>query len=141
MIPKFRIFDKNFRLMLDVHVINFYEGTIDCYVDDLGVNRQEIYSYEMDEDNYVLMQSTGLHDVNGKEIFEGDVVKVSQDDDYFISFVKNMIEFDYPGFDVPFPDDWNYECNVLSHLMNTDQTIEVIGNIHEHPELLERDGE
>ena len=56
MIPKFRLFDKNLRLMLDVHVINFYERSIDCYADDLGVNRQEVYSYEMDENNYTLMQ-------------------------------------------------------------------------------------
>ncbi|PKE25140.1 hypothetical protein CW689_01360 [Macrococcoides caseolyticum] len=137
MIPKFRAWDKKVKEMLEVENIDFVNET-------LFLRRETEFStswVELNLNNVALMQSTGIHDVNAKEIFEGDIVKVSQDDDYFISFVKNMIEFDYPGFDVPFPDDWDYECNVLSHLMNTDQTIEVIGNIHEHPELLERDGE
>ncbi|PKE22762.1 YopX family protein [Macrococcoides caseolyticum] len=132
MIPKFRIFDKKKKRFL---------GDFTMEIDKFGIHVLDEFNYVVDEDDRVLMQSTGLTDVNGKEIFEGDIVKVSQDDDYFISFVKNMIEFDCPGFDVPFPDDWDYECNVLSHLMNTDQTIEVIGNVHSHSHLLgsERD--
>lgn len=135
MIPKFRVWDEQLEQIWLLSTINFDNNDI-----TYGTEYDE-YEVSLDDDSVILMQSTGIHDVNAKEIFEGDIVKVSQDDDYFISFVKNMIEFDYPGFDVPFPDDWDYECNVLSHLMNTDQTIEVIGNIHEHPELLERDGE
>ncbi|PKF08368.1 YopX family protein [Macrococcoides caseolyticum] len=131
MIPKFRVWDEQLEQIWLLSTINFDNNDI-----TYGTEYDE-YEVSLDDDSVILMQSTGIHDVNAKEIFEGDIVKVSQDDDYFISFVKNMIEFDCPGFDVPFPDDWNYECNVLSHLMNTDQTIEVIGNIHEHPELLE----
>lgn len=130
MIPKFRVWDEQLEQIWLLSTINFDNNDI-----TYGTEYDE-YEVSLDDDSVILMQSTGIHDVNAKEIFEGDIVKVSQDDDYFISFVKNMIEFDYPGFDVPFPDDWDYECNVLSHLMNTDQTIEVIGNIHEHPELL-----
>ncbi|MDJ1110644.1 YopX family protein [Macrococcus sp. S115] len=132
MIPKFRVWEHDVKFMNDQVRITYnrFRGNKIFVEVTEGVGWKDV-------DEKYLMQSTGLHDKNGKEIFEGDVVKVSQDDDYFISFVKNMIEFDYPGFDVPFPDDWNYECNVLSYLMNTDQTIEVIGNIHEHPELLE----
>ncbi|QQB06154.1 YopX family protein [Macrococcoides caseolyticum] len=135
MIPKFRVWDEQLEQIWLLSTINFDNNDI-----TYGTEYDE-YEVSLDDDSVILMQSTGLHDVNAKEIFEGDIVKVSQDDDYFISFVKNMIEFDYPGFDVPFPDDWNYECNVLSHLMNTDQKIEVIGNIHEHPELLNQPNE
>lgn len=131
MIPKFRVWDEQLEQIWLLSTINFDNNDI-----TYGTEYDE-YEVSLDDDSVILMQSTGIHDVNAKEIFEGDIVKVSQDDDYFISFVKNMIEFDYPGFDVPFPDDWDYECNVLSHLMNTDQTIEVIGNVHEHPELLD----
>lgn len=134
MIPKFRAWNIESQCMLN-------HGFIVNTVIQNGEIVRDFSDILEHNDMFILMQSTGLKDKNGKEIFEGDVVKVSQDDDYFISFVKNMIEFDCPGFDVPFPDDWNYECNVLSHLMNTDQTIEVIGNIHEHPELLNQPNE
>lgn len=127
MIPKFRLFDKRFRLMLEIHVIDFYERTIDCYVDDLGVNRQEVYSYEMNEDNYVLMQSTGLADKNGREIFEGDVVKYWENIGY--------IEF-YQG-------SWviNWNDGSLFDLYDNENNLEIIGNIHEHSGLLKENGE
>ncbi|TDM32711.1 hypothetical protein ETI11_01345 [Macrococcoides canis] len=133
MIPKFRAWDEVIDQMFIPDSIHFDSKGM---VDGIG-SKKTVFGIE----DFELMQSTGLHDKNGKEIFEGDIVKVSQDDEYFISFVKNMIEFDCPGFDVPFPDDWNYECNVLSHVMNTEQNIEIIGNIHEHSELLEEDGD
>lgn len=129
MIPKFRIFDKNLKLRLDVHVIDFYEGTIDCYVDDLGVNRQEIYSYEMDEDNYVLMQSTGLRDKNGREIFEGDILNHP---------LQGMRKVYYPFTDrVASYGLENIENGMRNTLQDAHRLYEVIGNIHEHPELLE----
>lgn len=144
MIPKFRLFDKNLRLMLDVHVIDFYERSIDCYVDDLGVNRQEVYSYEMDENNYALMQSTGLHDKNGKEIFEGDILEI-KDHPYQrstgrLSGLKTGIEID--GYYLI-----QYDREIAGYVVGNWKTREVIryctviGNIHEHPGLLEENDE
>jgi len=95
------------------------------------------------EDNvpsrYELMQSTGLRDRNGVEIYEGDIVRWSD------SFEERVFCYDlpiiwargawyldtdesrkYPGSDVLFEIVWDEPQNV-----------EVIGNIYENPELLQ----
>lgn len=139
MIPKFRLFDKNLRLMLDVHVIDFYERSIDCYADDLGVNRQEVYSYEMDENNYALMKSAGLTDKNGKEIFEGDIVRALSEG-YCGTFQVKWRNEGTPMY-ILYPAWQNEQFWDLKGVNGVDDGIEVIGNIHEHPELLNQPNE
>ncbi len=90
---------------------------------------------EMSPDDYKIMQSTGLKDKNGVEIFEGDVVKVSNH-----PFQKKE---DSAGIEI----DGNYLINWSEHsltwlagdllLYQLKPYIEVIGNIYENPELLE----
>lgn len=80
--------------------------------------------------HYKLMQFTGLHDQNGKEIYEGDILlddmfgwkySISWDDLLF-AFILNNDE----------SKTW-----IFLHEINEDiNCYEVIGNIHEHPELL-----
>ena len=79
--------------------------------------------------NTVLMQSTGLHDKNGVEIFEGDIVKL-QDELYQIEF--KSYRFKAKGFWLTYqdvPDDFFSEVAY--------KQCEVIGNVYENPELLE----
>lgn len=67
-----------------------------------------------------LMQSTGLKDKNSVEIFEGDVVKISDggnEEDSYTSVVKNYADEGYPAFDIGAPSSWHYESNVLSTIM------------------------
>ncbi|NFY55041.1 hypothetical protein G0V49_14555, partial [Staphylococcus aureus] len=71
-----------------------------------------------------LMQSTGFKDVNGVEIYEGDIVQDSYSGE--VSF----IEFQEGAFYIT--------CsNVTELISENDDIIEIIGNIFENEELLE----
>ncbi len=145
MVPKFRAWDKE----NDRMIYPSTEGV--CFeLDDDGINILDV-SGDYPEDHTfpaidsVLMQSTGLKDKNGVEIFEADVVKVSDggnEEDSYISVVKNYADEGYPAFDIEAPSSWYYESNVLSTITCGEyETIEVIGNIYENPELLEKANE
>lgn len=73
-----------------------------------------------------LMQYIGLKDKNGKDIFEGDVIKCYDKDSYIILTVTWHSKL--TGFS-PFI------CSREPDWDDFDE-FEVIGNIHEHPELI-----
>lgn len=83
-----------------------------------------------------LMQYTGLKDKNGKEIYEGDIVKTEDDD----SFTKGIVFFDDDGFKCTSAYYNNIkDYSIYDHLNKefiNDNLIVVIGNIYENPDLL-----
>ncbi|EGO5058298.1 hypothetical protein H7564_000193 [Enterococcus faecalis] len=137
MIPKFRAWDKRENTMRDVAVLHFTKGGKVNSI-EYWKTPSELKSYHVR--NLVLMQSTGLKDKNGVEIFEGDVVKVTDgesEEDSYISIVKNYSNEGYPAFDIEYPPTYHYDSNVLSAIMcNVFETIEVIGNVYEDGDLL-----
>ena len=71
MIPKFRAWDKRQNVMRDVAVLHFTKsGKVNSI--EYWKTPSELKSYYVR--NIELMQSTGLKDKNGVEIFEGDIV-------------------------------------------------------------------
>ena len=77
----------------------------------------------------VIMQSTGLFDKNGKEIFEGDIVRVL-DSTYTVFYDNERGSYRLK----PHDDRWNVDyMSNFSHGGN----FEIIGNIYENQELSE----
>lgn len=94
----------------------------------------EIYGEEDDKD-VILEQCTGLKDKNGKLIYEGDIVEYMYYDS--ISRPYRIVWKDYSFMLKPI--DETGDCDFERYLYNYSYTnkLEVIGNIHENPELLE----
>ncbi len=132
MILKFRAWDKYEKTMLDVHGINF---------DEYGVWTRELIDDEDDggfilAEDVKLLHYTGLKDVHGVEIFEGDIVKVN----VLEGIGPNAsIVFKYGMFGVENNmHGYGYDKGLYSlNLIINRHEVEVIGNIFENPELLE----
>ena len=121
---KFRIWCLNDKRMLfDTDDIANLEPT--------GINEaiKDVQGY----DNMEIMQYTGLKDKNGKEIYEGDIVK------YFDSYqvwLLAPIVYAMGCFAIKHPS-WDDDI-LLRDFINEDMMgIEIIGNIYENPDLNE----
>ncbi|EAC9062386.1 TPA: hypothetical protein U0V19_000444 [Listeria monocytogenes] len=75
-------------------------------------------------DDVVLMQYTGLKDKNGKKIFEGDIGWDEHNECY------GVVKFEEGKFLYV----WE---NIAEDLQEVADGIEICGNIHENPELME----
>lgn len=124
---RFRAWDKEFKEMVQVYALVFDEQIIKATYKNGNVVKEDIK-------NYVLMQSTGLRDKNGKEIFEGDILKVTNLSSWLevVSFNKDKAMF------VSKETERKVEETPLYDLFNTDIfEIGIIGNIHTNSELAE----
>ena len=125
MIPKFRAWDTTKKEMFKDTFAITESGQV-VVVDQSSVFVSPDYVFV---DNLVIMQSTGLLDKNGKEIFEGDIVLVL-DSPYTVFYDNERGSYRLK----PHDDRWNVDyMSNFSHGGN----FEVVGNIYENPELLE----
>ena len=127
MIPRFRAWDKEFKEMVQVDALVFDEQIIKATYKNGNVVKEDIK-------NYVLMQSTGLRDKNGKEIFEGDILKVTNLSSWLEVVFFNKDKAMFVSKEIK----REIEESPLYDLFNTDIfEVEIIGNIYTNPGLAE----
>lgn len=119
-VPKFRAWDKETKTM---------NGMAEIYRN----RNQEIELHPRDE-NIILMQSTGLLDAFGTEIFEGDIITKDEGETFGIvrygicrSSLCFYVEQNYKGSELTYPINPNFS-----------RYYKVVGNIYENPKFLGR---
>ena len=122
MIPRFRAWDKLNNEMSVVEQINFNRGEFESI--GYGVSSLR------EADKIELMQSTGLKDKNGKEIFEGDIV------DYKGREAVVKWHGSYASFIYRFVDELQERASDWEPLFLACYHFEILGNIYENHELL-----
>jgi uncharacterized phage protein (TIGR01671 family) len=88
-----------------------------------------------------LSQYTGLKDKNGKEIYEGGILKcfVANIVNSLPIMILGVVKYTAPEFLIQLCEKDASEHGILSYFLNHDpKNYEVIGNIYENPELLEK---
>lgn len=143
---KFRAYDK------EVEKMTYFDDEDYLYNYPFILRQEQVFKKDSNYDDYEdfeykditnkveLMQYTGLHDKNGKEIYEGDIV-LYQDwemayegggNDSFIN--KGIVEYceDNCCFNVT----ERQTVDLADVLYKDNEDLEVIGNIYDNPELL-----
>lgn len=124
MIPKFRAWWIQDEVMTHIDTLEFLQGGI--RVSD-GCWHEKFLG-----DEVILMQSTGLKDKNGVEIFEGDIIKTKTGILQSVEYIRASVTKDWSETVAAF------KCRQGDEYFYFDlATDEVIGNIYEDKELLE----
>lgn len=127
MIPRYRAWDKKFKEMVQVDALVFEEQIIKATYKNGNVVKEDLK-------NYVLMQSTGLTDKNGKEIFEGDILSIETDEEN----VKLEVSWDSKHALFVFESKKYNAKQALGELFEDNPyPFKIIGNVWEDPELVE----
>ena len=114
MILKFRAWNKIDKVMIkDLNSPVMMHGVLLIHSDD------------------ILMQFTGLTDKNGKDIYEGDIVAREYQYGTFETGYMKQVEGMWCVY-------FDFEPESYFALAQDSSKHEVIGNIHQHPELMDR---
>ena len=144
MIPKIRVFAEagtkplfsdgcdTDQMFYEIRDIDYYDKTITvwgCHNKDCGTC-DDTYKF----DSVEVMQYTGCRDKNGIGIYEADVIKDKYDKVWLVQrYVGSFVITNK----IPDSDGQTTTYSHFNNLSNHHFYFEVIGNIHENPELLE----
>ena len=123
MIPKYRMWNE---IISRLHSVDglYFDREVVQYKDEVGVSRFIKFK------NTILMQSTGLVDKEGTEVFEGDILhhQIQTEYTFIVKYDKDKGRWYGDGLSR------TYRIDITKDFL---QYYKVIGNIYENPELLE----
>ena len=123
MIPKFRAYLKEEEIIVDIQEINYKYKEI--------AYERGRYTELADFKDVELLQSTGLKDKNGVEIFKGDIISCE------IETIEKFIICEQCGcFGIRDEIDGFISLNSINETISIHDEFEVLGNIYEHQNLL-----
>lgn len=125
MIPRYRVWDKQTERMHIVSGIDFNDGLVS------SVNIwHEGWPWVLEPDEIVLMQSTGLKDKNGVDVYQGDIIRCTRGCPHEVIWLEKYGGTFFGGMPA-------WYLSGLSNGYSWTGREEVIGNIYENSELLE----
>ncbi|MDS2663799.1 YopX family protein [Streptococcus pneumoniae] len=151
--PKFRVWHYELGRLMSVKCMFFQDSEIEEFELNDALMNDCITAYP---DEIELMQSTGILDKNGKEIFEGDILKFNDEwNEYchegyvdgsvegvnYVEVVRSEICFEFGK--TKYPDSSLFilmedeQLNFKDFIKSEDFEFEIIGNIYENLEFLE----
>ena len=126
---KFRVWSKKQKTYNYKHPFNSYGY---FYIDQYGIlfsDYGNVVTPEVKQDDFVIEQFTGLRDKNDHTIYEGDIVSEHNGD--LKGIVKQAGDGQWAIY-------WDNIPDGYSVLLKHSDLCEVVGNIHENPELSEK---
>lgn len=127
---KFRVWDHNTNTMMIPDYFEFYDGKIGWI--EAGREAGPESGNDGNPDQFEIMQYTGLHDKNGREVYEGDIVHAYDQE-------PDRYEPDYRGSEATGIVEFHGSMFMLDDdiVLDYPPILEVIGNIFENTEMLE----
>lgn len=135
---KFRAYDKDYERMTYfddedyLYQCPFILRLEQVFKKDSNYDDYEDFEYKDVTDKLELMQYTGLHDKNGKEIYEGDIIEWTT-----LSGKKYRFSVEYSNKYAQYVSVNTKDVSMEYEPLGDYENIEVIGNIYENSELLE----
>lgn len=116
-------------MMREIKLRAWNDGAM-IYSHNNSINHSNIqieWFFKVIRKDAVIMQYTGLNDKNGKEIYEGDILRYR--------YARDTTKTDVVEFDEVV--EWENTTNFVGFSVNQlMEDHEVIGNLYENPELL-----